>query len=261
VKSIGAATPETLGAWRSALYAPERTVVSVAGAADENEVLRLAERAFGSERARPAELAPAGAPFIGGQAKEARKIEQANLVWVLPGPGARDEDWYAARLFAELLGGGMASRLFQEAREKRGLAYTISAWAVSYEETGQIGVFAGAAAEDSEELGALVAGEIKSMAGGVTPLELARGKAQLETSLFMARESPLGRAERAAAQALLFDRLIPPEETRAGVEAVNLLRIKTLVDRMLSPGVAASAALGPKKAFTAGESFVHALFN
>ncbi len=260
VKSIGAATPLKLGEWRAALYAPERTVISVAGAADEDEVLKLAEQALGSLEPGAITPPPDPAVFVGGDAAVARRIEQANLVWQLPGPGARDRSWYVARLFAELLGGGMASRLFQEAREKRGLAYTISAWAVSYEETGQIGVFAGAAADDAEALGVLVAEQILAMGEGVSAEELIRGKAQLETSLFMARESPLSRAERAAGQALLFDRLISPEETRAGVEEVTIESLRTLVADILAPCLAATATLGPRKAAGAGPAFTKRLF-
>ncbi|HEY3813445.1 MAG TPA: pitrilysin family protein [Caulobacteraceae bacterium] len=260
VKSIGAATPLKLGEWRAALYPPERTVVSVAGAADENEVLHLAERFFGSTEPGMRTPGPELAVFVGGDQAIARKIEQANLVWQLPGPGARDRAWFDARLFAELLGGGMASRLFQEAREKRGLAYNISAWAVSYEETGQIGVFAGAAADDAEALGVLVAEQILAMGEGVSGEELARGKAQLETSLFMARESPVGRAERAAAQVLLFGRVIPPEETRAGVNAVTSDSLRALVADILAPKKSANATLGPRKAAGAGPAFTKALF-
>ncbi|HWE47492.1 MAG TPA: pitrilysin family protein [Caulobacteraceae bacterium] len=260
VQSLKSATRETMEAWRQALYAPERTVISVAGALDEDEVLRLAESSFG--HVQPTGAVPQAEPqtFIGGVAVQARRIEQANLVWILPGPDSQDEAWYAARLFSEILGGGMASRLFQKAREDRGLAYTIYAWCASYEGAGQIGVFAGSAAESAEPLGALVAEQILEMGEGVSNEELARGKAQLETSLFMARESPLGRAERAAAQTLLFDRILSPEETRAGVEAVTVEDLRKLVADTLAPRLTASATLGPKAAGGAGTAFTSRLF-
>src|SRR5699024_5293281 len=112
--------------WRARLYSPDRMVVAVSGAVDENELLALAERWFGQEAATP--LAPlASAVFVGGEAKLTRKIEQANLVFQLPTMGALDPRLPALRLFTEILGGGMASRLFQSAREDRGLAYAIDA--------------------------------------------------------------------------------------------------------------------------------------
>ncbi len=260
VKSIGAATPETLSDWRRTLYPPERLVVSVAGALNEDEVLRLAEERFGHLPAGIASSEPPPPVFVGGDATHVRKIEQANLVWALPGPGARSTDWFAARLFAEILGGGMASRLFQEAREKRGLAYTIDAWAVSYDDMGQIGVFAGAAPDDAEALGVLVAEQIKSVAAGVTQAELDRGKAQLNTNLAMARESPLSRAERAASQTLAFGRIIGPEETRAGVDRVTVESLSKMAARSLAPQKAATATLGPKKSLGAGKAFTETLF-
>jgi predicted Zn-dependent peptidase len=260
VKSIGAADTGTLAAWRALLYAPDRIAVSVAGAVDEDETLALAESLFGAEPTSAPAVEPDAAVFVGGAAVLARKIEQANLVWQLPGPGARDPDWYAARLFAEILGGGMASRLFQEAREKRGLAYSVDAWATSYDDAGQIGVFAGAAPEHAEALSRLVAEQIRGLAEHVTQAELDRGKAQLKTSLFMARESPQSRAERAASQALLFGRVLTAEETRAGVDAVTAADLTGAVQRMLSPRRAATAALGPRTALKAGDAFMETLF-
>jgi predicted Zn-dependent peptidase len=258
-ESIGAAEPETLQAWRAALYAPDRIAVSLAGAVDEDEALRLAEQLFGDAPTGPALEGPAPARFTGGTAPLKRRIEQANLVLELPGPGARDRDWFAARLFAEILGGGMASRLFQEAREKRGLAYSIDAWATSFEDAGQIGVFAGAAAENASELARLVAQEIRSLAEKVDAAELARGKAQLETSLLMAQESPLGRCERAAAQVFLFDRVLSAGEIREGVEAVSAQELSAAAGRMLEPKACAAAVLGPAKALGAAEAFQESL--
>ncbi|WP_293463600.1 pitrilysin family protein, partial [Phenylobacterium sp.] len=122
VQSIKAATPQTLGAWRSALYAPETLVVSAAGAVDEDELLRLAERDFGAAAGEGLAAAEPAA-FAGGTSTVAKRLEQANLVFLLPAVGVKDPDYFALRLLAEILGGGMASRLFQEAREARGLAY------------------------------------------------------------------------------------------------------------------------------------------
>jgi len=97
-ETIATADPATLEAWRSAIYAPDRLVVSCAGAVDEDELLTLAEAAFGTS---PAPSAPNDAPaatFTGGQATETRKLEQAHLVFMLPAPGVTDVDHWALRL-------------------------------------------------------------------------------------------------------------------------------------------------------------------
>jgi predicted Zn-dependent peptidase len=259
-KSIGAATPAAMSEWRRALYAPEALVVSAAGAVDEAELLRLAERDFG-DMAGGAVLAESEpAAFAGGERLVSKRLEQANIVLMLPAVGARHPDYFALRLLAEILGGGMASRLFQEAREKRGLAYAIDAYAETYADTGVLGVFAGCAASDAAELAQVTAGEIAAMTEPVADEELARAKAQLKGAMFMSRESALSRAEQAAAQVLLFERTLDPEEVAAGIDAVTPADLTRLTAQVLADRRAAVAVLGPKAALGAAEGFQRALF-
>jgi len=234
-------------------------VVSAAGAVDEDELLSLAARLFGA--AAPAETPePAPGAFRGGRGVEKKALEQAHLVFLLPGVGAADPDYFAFRLFAEALGGGMSSRLFQEAREKLGLAYAIDAYAESYQDTGALGIYAGAAGRDAARLAEVAAAEILKLAEAIGADELARSKAQLKASLFMARESLSARAEQAAAQLLVFGRLLPPDEIAADIDAVSAADIRRLADRLLEPGVAAPAVLGPARALAAADRFEQALF-
>ena len=125
-ESIARASTQTLSAWRTALYAPDSLVIAASGAVNEDELLALAERDFGGAVGEGAAL-PTPATFAGGTRTTSKSLEQANLVFLLPAVGVRDEAYFALRLYAEILGGGMASRLFQEAREKRGLAYAVDA--------------------------------------------------------------------------------------------------------------------------------------
>lgn len=260
VDSIGAAEPGSLADWRARLYDPAALVVSAAGAVDEAQLLDLAERHFGAA-ALPA--APAEAPeacFTGGAAVETRRLEQANLVFLLPTVGVSHPDYFALRLFAEILGGGMASRLFQEAREKRGLAYAVDAYSETYADQGVLGVFAGCAAKDAVELAKVAAGEIAGLGASVKPAELARAKAQIKGAMFMMRESPLARAEQTAAQVLLFDRPLPPADIAAGIEAVTLEDLHRLGGNLVSSQRAAIAVLGPRQAGGAAKVFTETLF-
>jgi len=259
VESIGTATPDGLSAWRATLYAQGRLVVSASGAVDEDELLTLAERDFGHLEG-PAAPPPAPATFTGGAKIAAKSLEQANLVFLLPTVSVRDDHYFALRLYAEILGGGMASRLFQEAREKRGLAYAVDAYSETYADTGVLGVFAGCAAKDAAELARVAAGEIQGMADQVGDAELARAKAQLKASMFMAREMPLSRAEQAAAQVLLFDRTLAPAELAAQIDAVSAAQVARLGQEMLASGRAAVSVLGPKAAAKAADAFQRALF-
>jgi len=257
--SIGAAAPAALEAWRARLYAPSRLVISAAGAVDDEELLTLAEDLFAGAPADPAPEPPP-ATFTGGRAAEARRLEQAHLVFYLPGLSVADPDYFGLRLFAEALGGGMSSRLFQEAREKLGLAYAIDAFAETYQDAGMLGVYAGCAAKDAGALADVVAAEILKLAEAISEPELDRAKAQLKAGLFMGRESLAARAEQAAGQLLAFDRLLAPEEIAEAIDAVTPARVRGLADRLLGPGLSAPAVLGPARALAAADRFHRALF-
>ncbi len=258
VKSIGAATPQTLGDWRAALYAPEALVISAAGAVDEDELLALAERDFGGAVGAAAS-GPEPTAFTGGVRTVAKRLEQANVVLLLPAVGVRDPDYFALRLLAEILGGGMASRLFQEAREKRGLAYAIDAYSETYADVGVLGVFAGCDAKDAAELAQVTVDELRALTDPVGEAELARAKAQLKGSMFMGRESALARAEQAAGQVLMFGHTLDPNAVAAEVDAVSARQLADLTARILAPRKAAVAILGPKAAQSAAERFQEAL--
>lgn len=258
VATVEAAQAETLSAFRRLIYAPDRMVISAAGAVDEDELLAQAERWFGGEAAGPSATA-AAAPFAGGQEARATALEQAHLVFALPAPDARDPDYFALRLFTEALGGGMSSRLFQEARERQGLAYNIDAYAETYADVGMIGIYAGCAARDAVKTARLCAREVRALTEAPTGAELERAKAQLKGGLYMARESALARAEQSAAQVLLFDRIVPPAELSAGIEAVTLRDLRRVGDRALHGKLSARAVLGPKAAGPAAAAFHEAL--
>ena len=258
-KSIAGATSLSLQAWRATLYRPADMVVSVAGAVDEDQLLALVERDFGA--AADVEGAPAPpAAFVGGVRAVAKRLEQASLVLLLPAVGVADPDYFALRLLAEILGGGMASRLFQEAREARGLAYAIDAYGETYADQGLLGVYAGCAAEKAGELAEVTAAQIRQLTEPVSEAELSRAKAQLKGSLFMGRESAAARAEQAAGQVLLFGRVLDASQLAVDIDAVTATQLADLTARILAPGKSAVAILGPRRAHEAAERFERALF-
>ncbi len=260
VASLKPISRASISDWRARLYSPDRMVVAASGAVDETELLALAERWFGGEAATPAE-APDAPRFTGGDAALTRRIEQANIVFQLPAPSARDPSYAAARLMTEILGGGMASRLFQSAREERGLAYAIDAYHEPYEDAGLLGVYAGAAADRAVELAQVCAGEIKALAeSGPTTAELSRAKAIMNAGLWMSDESPAARAGRAAAQVLIFGAPIASATMAERTLAQTADDVRAAAAAALVPGLAATAVLGPKAAAPAGAAFRAALF-
>jgi predicted Zn-dependent peptidase len=247
--------------WRARLYGPERLVLVVSGAVEEDELLQRAEAMFGAARSGLVdEAGPAPARFVGGEARLARRIEQANLVFQLPGLAVDDPDLAAMRLFVEILGGGMASRLFQSAREERGLAYAIDAYHEAYEDAGVLGIYAGAGAAEASELAGVAADELRALAvDGPREAELARAKAVLSASVWMGDENPAGRAARLAAQTLAFGRPTPSEETIARLTACTTGDLRRLGMRLLETRISATAVLGPRAALDAGGVFSTAL--
>ncbi len=244
-----------IGDWRARLYSPDRMVVAVSGAVDEAEFLTLAERWFGDAKPQPAD-APEPASFVGGSASLSRRIEQANLVFQMPSLAVGDPGMPALRLFTEILGGGMASRLFQSAREERGLAYAIDAYQEAYDDGGVLGIYAGAAADRAVELAQVCADEVRDLTlEGPTEAELSRAKAVLKGGLWMSDESPASRAGRNAAQTLMFGAPVASDDTVQRLEAATVGDLRAVGERILAPGLAATAVLGPKAAAGAGRAF------
>lgn len=260
ISSLAPIAPDALSDWRRRLYEPSRMVVVVSGAVEADELVRLTEAGFG-DQAAGADDAPEAMTFTGGHAAETRRIEQANLVFELPGVAWADADQPALRVFGEILGGGMASRLFQSARERLGLAYAIDAWSEPGEEAGVVGIYAGSAADRATQLAEVAAREISDLAeSGPTDAELSRAKAVLKASLWMADESLASRSGRLAAQVLIHGAPRSTEDQVAALEAVTVDQVRAVGRRMLAPAKSATAVLGPRAAGKAGRAFHAALF-
>ena len=259
VESLKPARRDTLDAFHRGLYAPDRLVVSAAGAIDEDELLRLAEALFGDMPDNAGLPAPTAPTFAGGHAAEQKRLEQAHLVMMLPGVDRHHPDIFAQGAFVEILGGGMSSRLFQEVREGHGLAYAIDGYEDAYSDAGLVGVYAGTAAAKAEKAARLTAEIFKKLAGDATARELARAKAQVRAGYFMRREQPLARAEQNAAQLLFFGRVFPTHEIAVEIDAVGLDDLKRIGERMIGAGACATAVLGAAKAQNAGQVFAESL--
>jgi predicted Zn-dependent peptidase len=245
---------ETLEAFRHAHMSPERVIVSIAGAYDRAAFLDAVERRFGGIAAKPAQER-AGAQAHAGEAREMRKLEQAHVVFSWPAPAAGSPDGFAARLLAEIFGGGMASRLFQEVRETRGLVYTIDSFLDTYEDDGRLAVYAGCNAGNARAVAEIVRAELVAIAEkGVTVEELARAKAIARAQLLMGLEAPSSRAGARAAQAFLYGRLIPEAEIVARIEAVRPEALQALAGKALA-GPGCVAVIGPKAGHGAVEAF------
>ena len=162
----------------------------------------------------------------------------------MPACGVRDDGYYAARLFAEILGGGMASRLYQKIREERGLAYSVYAYLDAYDDIGTVGVYLGADEAQARDALGYCLDEIVDLSLAVGDEELARAKALLRASLLMGLESPLARAERAAGQLFSFGRRRAPAEIVAAIDAVTPDQVRAVAQRALDAKRTSLAVVG-----------------
>jgi predicted Zn-dependent peptidase len=224
-------------------YGPEHLVLSGAGKVEHARLVELADRLFRelpTSGLHPAERAH----YEGGERREQRELEQAHLLLGLPAFAYTDDDFYALQVLSTMLGGGMSSRLFQEVRENRGLAYSVFSFASCYRDTGLLAIYAGTGEKETEELVPVVCDEFLKLIDQPGEGELARARAQLKASLMMALESCFAQSEELARQLLIFGRRIPQDEIIAKIDAVDQAAIRRVGRRLLS-GAPTLTALGP----------------
>ncbi len=203
-------------------YVPGAMVLAVAGDVAHDRLVRHAEALFGGLASRQAK-GHETARYEGGIRSHPKRFEQSHLVLGFEAPSYRDDAYVTAQVFSGLFGGGMSSRLFQEAREKRGLCYSIysSAWSLS--DTGLLAVHAATGSDMMASLIDVACTELEAVARlGPTAAELNRAKAQLKAGLLMSLESSSARAEQMARHLLAHGRLIGRDELIETVDAVSI---------------------------------------
>jgi len=247
--TINAITRADCTAWLAEQYRPERLVISAAGKVDPGHILNLAESLFGDlEPVAPPPIAPAS--FDGGIRSDRRTAEQTHLAFAYAGLASSDPAAPALALFAQAVGGGMSSRLFQQLREDRGLAYSIYAWTQGFAETGLFGVNLSTDKARAAEAMTLARECVEKAAEDLSEAEVNRARAQMEAGLLMSLETPQGRADSIARSIEIFGRIISLDEMLAELRAVDAAAARAAGQSMLS-GPRASAAIGGKIALAA----------
>jgi predicted Zn-dependent peptidase len=250
--SINAITREHIFEHYQARYTPKDLVVAAAGNLDHGTVVRLVAHAFGPALDRMAEPAAprlngshSGAAAGVGTTLVSRTIEQANLVIGCEALSRTDDRRFALGVLNAAFGGGMSSRLFQEIREKRGLAYSVYSFAAQHADTGVWGVYVGCLPAKADEVLAICAEEItRVIDGGLTDAELARGKGQVRGSIVLGLEDPSSRMSRLGKSELVYPRLEPVEEVLASIDAVSHDDIRGVAAEILARPKAL-AVVGP----------------
>ncbi len=221
-ESLERITAADLRSWRDSHYQPGQLTLVVAGKAEHDAVMRLAEAAFVPAGKPGVRAAAEAVRFSAGTAAEHRKAEQAQLTLGLPAPGHHDPAHDAALLFTMAVGGGMSSRLFQEVREARGLAYSVSAAVSPYADGGLMSVHAACAKDQASAARGLIDEVLAGAVQSLSLAELDRARAQAVAGLLMALESPTGQADYAARQLVIHGRFLQPIDVIARLEAVSV---------------------------------------
>jgi predicted Zn-dependent peptidase len=248
---ISSVSRRTLASYHRSMYVPGNVVVAAAGNVSHEELQRLLVKAqrkavessvSKGPRVRPA-LVKAPAPSLRFQRKD---TEQYHVCVAAPGISRSDKRRFAASLLDAILGGSASSRLFQEIREKRGMAYAVYSFASQYTDTGQLGIYIGTREDNLSaclEIASEQIGEIA--AGNVRPEELARAKENLKGRIMLSMESTSNRMSRLGKSLITDTELLSIERIVAEIEAVEADALAELAGVLLAQEKLSAAGIGP----------------
>jgi predicted Zn-dependent peptidase len=253
VATIAAAKRDSVNRFYKRHYVPGNFVVAAAGNVTHEELLalladrmetgrQLATGAASTWNVRAAGLAPRAS---GTRLVRRRKTEQAHICLGTDGLARTDPDRFAFLVVNTALGGGMSSRLFQEVRERRGLAYSVYSYQSQYTEAGIFTAYAGTTPARAEEVIGLLRRELQDVAtGGLTEEEFERAKGHVKGSLVLSLEDPGGRMSRLGKSEIAHGEILTVSQTLARIEHVTLQDARRVAERVLSQPMTLTV-LGP----------------
>lgn len=206
-------------------YAASQMVLVACGKVDHQELHKVAEEKF-CYLPPQSVLSVESAHYQGGVAHIRRPLEQMHMVLGFEGFSLGHKNYYSAALLTTLLGGGMSSRLFQEVREKRALAYSVYGFTSSYIDTGLLGIYLGTSERETRKALEVIGQVLAETTDTLKDHEVCRVKAQLKASLMMALESTTIRCEQLAHQMSIYGRPLSQAEIVDRIEAVTLAEMK-----------------------------------
>jgi predicted Zn-dependent peptidase len=249
---ISSITRRSIQGYHRAMYMPGNIVVAAAGNLDHGRLVELVSRAVerrgaasnGKPRVRPP-LVKTPKPGLRFQRKE---TEQYHVCLGAPGIARSDKRRFAASILDAILGGSASSRLFQEIREKRGMAYAVYSFLSQYTDTGQIGVYVGTREDNLAEALAIAAEQIADLAAGNLPdRELQRAKENLKGRMLLSMESTSTRMNRLGKSLLADSEILSLDRLIAEIDAVERDAVCDLAAVLLAPERLSAAAIGPSE--------------
>ncbi len=242
---VGAMNRASLAHFFNSRYRGDKLILTAAGNLKHEELVEMATAAFGALSGdMPAE--EVAAPVVAARTSVLEKdLEQVHLVIGVPAPSAVSSQRHAGMLLNAILGGSMSSWLFQEVREKRGLAYEIQSYLTSYTKEGLLGVYVGTDAEKIPVVMNIIQDAFRRFKD--RPLEdkeLKAVKEMLKGNFLLSMESTDNRMSRLARNEVYFQRHVPAEEVTANIDAVTSAEVRDLAAELFDPAVLSVAAIG-----------------
>ncbi len=236
-KSIRSFNADTLRQYYSNMYVPSRIVITAAGNLTHAQLLNLTESRFGKLEARNGQAeVVAPVPHAELTLKTKRSLEQVHLCMGVPCNALPHPERFAAYILNTVLGAGMSSRLFQNIREKRGLAYTVGSEQFLYRDSGCLSVFAGTSVQAAREVVQLVVNEFRELKqNAVTEEELRRAKDNLKGSFMLGLESTVNRMSHLARQHIYFRRFSTMDDIIADIENVRAEQLQQMANEFFQP--------------------------
>ncbi|MDR0580550.1 MAG: insulinase family protein [Holosporaceae bacterium] len=218
----------------SRYYNADNIIFTAVGDVNHDELLRSTEQYFSKFKTDDTLVHDEQYDYRGGVYSDIRELEQIHVIIGFNGLSSLSENYYTLAILSSILGGGMSSRLFQEIREKRGLAYSVYSFTSSYKKNGLFGIYAAVTADKLAELSSVVSCELTKMCDNVSQKELERTKAQLRSSLLMSSESNSASCEHIANQTLIFKRPIEFREILQKIDDTTIADVQKLASKIFS---------------------------
>ena len=245
-ETVESFTEGSLRAYFREAYVAQNMIVSAAGNLEHAAVRDLVVRAFADLPASGASLKEQPPKVVPQVITRTKDLEQSHVCMGTDSFPQRHDDRYVSYILNTILGGSMSSRLFQNVREKRGLAYSVFSGLSAYRDAGNITIYAGCAAEAVEEVIDLCVEELRVMKRDLMPVaELTRAKDHLKGSLMLSLENTASRMSHLARQEIYFDRHFGLDETLAGVQRVTVADVQRVASELFANGSLAATVLGP----------------
>ena len=244
---ISALNTEEVAAYHSARYGPRSIVVAAAGNLEHGQIEGLAQRTLSVDGTRGNGREPDSAPERRSSEAVFHEKETEQYHICLGGPGIRrdDERRFALSVLDAVLGGATSSRLFQEVREKRGLAYSVYSWASQYRDTGQLGVYVGTRPENVGQALDVIGTELERLqAEPITDEELSRAREHVKGRIVLSMESTASRMHRLGRSVLTGTPLLSIDEVLARLDAVSGDQLQELAREFYRPDYLSAAAIG-----------------